>query len=123
MTLNATLFLQIFHFILAYFILDRLLLRKAVDIIQKEQADQEALMNGIQKERDAVAEKQEQKQIDWQRYQNQFMEKIPQPIIQPKLTLFEKKTVSIPEVSENEINRYAHELKSLLIEKVTNDSQ
>jgi NAD-dependent oxidoreductase involved in siderophore biosynthesis len=121
MTLNATVIVQIFHFIIAYFIIDRLFLSKAVALIQKEKSEQETLMRAIQKERDAVARKQHEKNLAWQEFQRQFQHTAPSLLERPLYAQYEKKVPQCTKVTEHEINEYVARLQKLLMEKVIDD--
>ena len=121
MTLNATLLVQIFHFLIAYLILDRLFLRKAVGIIQQEKAEQDALMQEIQKERDAVAQKHAQKEKAWQGFQQQFAKETPRLIQRPRFSEHQKEMPYHEEPTKNEVQESAALLQELLTQKVTHD--
>lgn len=119
MTLNGTLLIQGINFIIAYFIIDRLLLRKAVKQIQEEQRRQETLMKDIQIERDQVATQEEQKKVEWQNFRLQFEKKSPSLIERPSFKEFTKKPKLPEELTETEIAQTAQHLEKLIIKKVS----
>ncbi len=116
MTLNGTIIVQLINFIIAYFIIDRLLLRKAVALIQQECTEQDNLMKDIQKERDYVSDNEEQKKLEWEQFFQQFKQESPKIIERPSFKKFER----IPKIGEKlpsiEVKRTTNELKDLLIE-------
>jgi hypothetical protein len=77
MTINLTLFFQLLHFLCAYLLIDRLLLRKVVSIITEEQLAQEQLMKAIACERQEVAQKELLKNEQWLAYQEDFLKHAP----------------------------------------------
>ena len=54
MTVNATLFVQFFNFLAAYFLIKQILLKPAVAMIQKDDKVLSALKNGLEKAEDDV---------------------------------------------------------------------
>jgi len=121
MTLNATVLVQIVNFIIAYYIIDRVFLRKAVAIVLHERTEHATLMKDIELQREKVAEREQTKASRWQLFRKQFQQKSPQfkePAVQKEIKIPLKTTVSPADVEW-----YADHLKSTLIAKVGNDSQ
>jgi hypothetical protein len=121
MTLNATLFFQIINFIIAYYIIDRVFLRKAVAIIQRERTEYATLMKDVQLQREKVAEREHTKIARWLQFREQFMQKVPS--LQERLVMRE---ISIPlkeNVSPADVEWYAEQLKDTLIARVGNVSK
>ena len=118
MTLNATLFVQMINFIIAYIIIDRLLLRKSVKIIQHERSEQDDLMKDIQLQRDRVSGKQEDKQAKCEGFCVQFEAQSPHILIPPSFKDFEKDVEVPKKPSMQDIKYYADDLEALLVKKV-----
>ncbi len=120
MTINATLIIQMVHFIIAYFIIDRLLLRKAVGIIDHERSTQEVLMKEIESERETVAHKEQEKESLWHQFRKRFLLDSPSIIEFPVFQDYEKTISPLSTFSKEEIKRYAPDLEQIVIKKVTN---
>ncbi len=123
MTLNGTIIIQIFNFIIAYLIIDRLLLRKSVALIQQERWQQDSLMKDIQIERTRVSENKAEKKMEWEQFCQQFKQESPKIISQPSFTKFEQKVAPSKKPSSTDVKHFATELEKLLIEKVTHVSK
>ena len=121
MTLNATLLVQIINFFFAYLLIDRILLRKVVGIIQHDRQEKSTLMKDIELQRDKVAGREQVKADKWGKFRGQFLEKIP--LLKEPPTM---KKVTIPlkfAISPADIEWYAGQLKNVLIERVGDVSE
>lgn len=114
--LNVTLIIQLFNFFLAYVLIDRVLLRKAVSIIQTTRQDQDLLMEEIEQERERLTKKELLKEKKWCDFKKIFAQKIPKKQEVP--------SVKIPDISlevsmsRSEIDRSSDYLEKIVVQKV-----
>lgn len=115
MMLNATMIVQFVNFFMAYLLIDRILLRKAVSIIQQERQEQATLMEEIQHERDHVNSKKALKIEKWHAIRKIFAKRIPKKRELPEVKIPE---ISLGSVSSAEIDRYRDQVEKVLIRRV-----
>ena len=88
MNLNATFFIQLFHFLLGYILIERLLLRPWTNLIEdetKQQHEQERLLKIAQ---NRVALKEQFKEEQWREFQIKFAQSMPPLIVEaPHITM------------------------------------
>ncbi len=83
MNINATFFIQLFHFLIGYLILERLLLRPWFNVIDHEaqqRLEQEQLLNIAQQQ---VAHKEHFKKEQWREFQVSFAQAMPHVPLEP----------------------------------------
>lgn len=77
MNINATIFVQIVHFLFAYYVLRHFLLRPVADIIFTERAYRKRLEDIIEHEEQVYIRKQEQQKEQWNTFQKEWQKNIP----------------------------------------------
>lgn len=86
MILNATIFVQAFHFFIAYLLINTLILKPAVRIINAEQQEQFSHIQAIENLKKALAEQQQKMAERLQQLKNLFVTHTPRlPDVQAKL--------------------------------------
>ena len=116
MTINGTLIIQFFNFFLAYFLIDRILLKKAVPIIQNMRQEQATLMKEIQEEQDHLTEKELLKEKKWYDYKKIFAQTIPKKL--------EISSEEVPDISFKiimsavEMDRCSDQLEKIVVQEV-----
>lgn len=78
MTLNATLIVQIFNFLIGYVIISNFFLKPVYNAIKREEHFLHDLKEKMNYELDLVRAKENEKENDWQSCQNYFHEHKPQ---------------------------------------------
>lgn len=77
MTLNATIIVQIIHFLVGYLLISRFLLKPAYQILAKEQEYVDGLQHKVEHEEQRLQQKQEEKQDDLMFIKRYFHEHKP----------------------------------------------
>lgn len=120
--INATLFVQIVNFGIAYLLLNRWLLRPGVAIIQKEEDQHSALMKAIQKERDIVLQKEASLLTTWQAFRSFFAQKSPKPFKPYLIELSEIGDLEPPKkLSSEEKKQAISVIEDIIIKTVSHD--
>ncbi|MGE0207156.1 MAG: hypothetical protein AB7R69_04905 [Candidatus Babeliales bacterium] len=119
MNLNGTVFVQIINFFIAYIIIDRILLRRAIFFIQKENADQASLMKDIQQERDIVEQKQRIKDNDWLHFCKEFGKKSPGQPVFPSAQEFVQPLSPVSKPDQQHIDSSINNLTNFIEKKVS----
>lgn len=87
MEINSTLFIQCIHFMIAYMVIKRFLLRPAYMFIKNERDKRQRLIKSLEKRRGIVAHKEQAMHVGWQNYVQAFSTHIPR-ITDQELHLF-----------------------------------
>lgn len=118
MTINLTIVVQMAHFLIAYFLITKFLLRPGYEAVKSDENRLRQLRALMISEQEKLAEKQEYKRRRWQVCQNYFYQN--RPNIEPEE--FRIKTLKalepLPEMSSSELLSKAKEITSKLYEKV-----
>ncbi len=75
--LNATLFIQAFHFLAVWWVVDRFFFREIVTTIENEERELEQFNQKIEKERELLAQEHARRVALWVSYQQKFQTVIP----------------------------------------------
>lgn len=75
--INLTLVIQVIHFWIAYLILDTILLRSAVALIQKENCETDSLERRVEEIATELAVRATQKEQEWHMFQHQLQHQKP----------------------------------------------
>ena len=82
MVINLTLFVQIIHFWIAYLILDRILLRSALQLVRHEQLDAQQRKDAVAALGAHVAAQQQEKERTWKSMQHTLLQRsVWKPVI------------------------------------------
>jgi nitrate/TMAO reductase-like tetraheme cytochrome c subunit len=87
MDINFTFFVQLFHFFVAYCIIERLFCRPTITALEKEKKVYTDLISTITAQQQVLAQKEQTKQDEWKRIKLFFSQSFPslfQPKEQPK---------------------------------------
>lgn len=77
MEIDATVFIQMGHFVIVWMLLDRLLLRKLVTLIQQEEATYDYLVQEVTTSKKAIIAEQERQKEQWHMYKVLISTKVP----------------------------------------------
>lgn len=119
MNINFTLVIQIFHFFIAYFLLDRFLIRHVLALIHKNEQEVEKAKKAVDVVEQQIKKKELLKEEQWQLFKTFFTDNAPQF----KIPLYkEMKTISIkesPSLKPDEEKAMIQELKEFVMRKVS----
>lgn len=120
MDINITLFIQAFHFLIAYYILEKLFFRSTVATIEQEKKQYNDLLNTITHAQALLLEKEELKKQKWNAIKKTFAQTIPHiktteektrlPRIRPRSTL----------LNHHERQEYEQSLQHALVTRLKN---
>ena len=116
---NATLLLQVFHFLVAWWLLDTFLFRQAVLIIQKERAARSKVLGAIDKNKAALIAEQHKQDLLWEQYRKKFGKYAPDVEMTPLLSFSSILCPVTMRMKDQEKEQLLSETKSFLIKKVT----
>lgn len=121
MFINATLLLQMVHFGLAYYLLDRFLLHNVVTEIQQEQKNHANLLADIEAKKKKLKDQELHKKTLWDALRTLFIQYTPKNIfIVHKQKELPKKNIQEISVTKKNQEHYIKDLESFLYNKVKN---
>lgn len=120
MGINFTFFIQGFHFLVAYFILEKFLLRPIVKALRKEQKEYTDLITTITTQQKLLEEKEKHKQAQWNTLKRLFAQVIPPLGPTPSIPFeFISQPISI---TKQKFNEYKKNIQETLITRLSNVS-
>ena len=121
MNINATFFIQLFHFFIAYIILDRLLLRPWFSIIQDDEQTKATLNVSLDEARQQVHEKELLKQRLWEEARHTFSKATPPLSHAPSISFVARTpSPSLFMLDTQAMERYKEEMEHYLITRLGN---
>lgn len=99
MNINATIIIQVFDFGLAYVLLRYFLFKPAINVIRREESEQEKIKSIIAQQEQSIVLKEKERQKNWYQCRSYFMQHRPSIDV---LQLFIFKRL-IPEVEQYHI--------------------
>lgn len=118
---NATFFVQIFHFLFAWWALRQFLFRPVVSSIQHEKAVNTRFKNVITVERELLEKAQKEQSRQWSWYQQQFKKRIPESVIHTALSVRSFKRIEPPQISSDDKKRDCALLTDLVVSRLSHD--
>lgn len=116
MTINLTLVVQIIHFIIAYFIISRILLKPAIAIIKDEKKERDDFSRLILNTEADIKSKELLKKSLWQGSLRQF--KASQPDIEKPILGLSLKTPKALTFAQDSVEKIKQDLTTFVINKV-----
>lgn len=118
MKINLTILVQIFNFLVGYFILSRLLFKPALNIIRADIKQKETLQNNIEEEKIKFNNKLNSKKDQWEKCRDYFALKKPKDIDLLPIKLITS-SISLPsKLSDEEKNKLSSNIIQNLKKKV-----
>jgi hypothetical protein len=118
MNINATLLVQVGNFFIAYFLFRIILLRRACQVIDQEDAYRESLNEQIMHGREQFDEKKALQRKQWLQL-HQFYKKNQPTLLDHQVVFHEGGSfVSIEQLSMQEIETLAHQMSTTIVERV-----
>lgn len=121
MNINATFFIQLCHFLIGYFIIERLLLRpwfKVIDNESQQKQEQERLLK-IAKEQ--VVLKEQFKEEQWQEFQISFVQAMPHVPLEPEFFKLRTTQASAASIDTKSYNAFQKEVEQSLLARLTHE--
>ncbi len=119
MIVNFTLIMQMVHFTVAYYLIDRILMRKVVASIKQDQRKDEQIQAGIDQELVQVSLLEAQKNESWQKIRILIKKNAPKE----ETLLVHKSTESMlkiePTIESAHIKKYHDEISQFIVQKVS----
>jgi len=117
--INATLLVQGIHFLIAYGVLKKMVFAPAVSVVQREQAEQDRELRGIEQALLDVQASEKQNKDIWQECHQRVAEKIPS---QKKRQSFIFKGISLelvpPHITDTELADLKKDLSKTIVRLV-----
>lgn len=118
MEINATLFVQMLNFLLAYVFIDRIVLRLAVAIVRAEDRKLGALESETSEHEKRITSRIRYNEDDWIILQKRLQSECPKaPVGQHTQALYEEPS-HVPEPSPEQVKRLAEPLKDSLVKAI-----
>lgn len=121
MTVNLTLLVQIMHTLCAYFLLDRLLLRKLHTVYCQEKAYRARLADELAGSQKTLQSRQHAQQEQWDGFKKAFVREIPSSEISSGYFHQFDLTPRSIEVSDKEVHEVVNHVKSDILRKITHE--
>lgn len=118
MDINFTFFVQIFHFFIAYYILEKLFCRPTIKALEKEKTVYTDLLASITTQQNLLTQKEQDKHNEWQRIKLFFSQALPL-LGQKKEEPLAVKTPSIPTISAHEQQKLRHNIYKILKQRLS----
>lgn len=118
---NATFFVQIIHFLFAWWLLRKFLFRPFVSVIQHEKAVGTRLKNVVTAEQELLERAQKEQNRQWSWYQQQFKKRIPEFVTHTAVSINSFKKVEAPKVSSADEKRDCALLTDLVVSRLSHD--
>lgn len=118
MLINVTLFVQMVHFALAYYIIKIFLLRPAVSIILKKDKEERALQNAIYNQQKKLSEQEEAQRAQQAQLKELLRTQVPQV---DKVIPFSMPDIPIMKimVAQNQVSTMVQEVKNALVRRIS----
>jgi hypothetical protein len=118
MTINATLFVQFFNFMVAYFLIKLILLKPAVAVVNEEDSYLEGLNKDLEGKKAAVEKKEQEKSNIIQKAQKKLKSSWPE--FTTRLGGYFVETSKAPQLPEKEIKKLADSVSKAVSKRVLN---
>jgi hypothetical protein len=120
MNINLTFVVQIIHTIIAYGIIERLLLRPLFAAYSKDKRHKQNLLDNVDQSQEALRAREREQHKQWQGLQNAFKRKEPRMplaiIAQP-----DSATPRIADVSAQHVQQVVTDLKPIITKRLIHD--
>ena len=122
MNINFTLVVQSINFLIAYVLINKLLLKPIVNIINTEETLEQNINANIDKAKKELEKTENIKILKWQKFQEKFSANSPDIYGFFLENLIEQahKTIVIKEIDTSKIKANEKDLKDFLVKKVEN---
>ena len=117
---DITLIVQMVHFFLAWWFIDRFLFKKLVKEVQDEHSFTSGLQQKLDKETHVLAEMCQQKDAEWNRFKVLYKDQIPLKI-SPYVMSQDIRYQSPVEMTEDKKIAIIHDISQELIRQVSHD--
>ena len=117
--LNATFFVQMVHFFIAWGLLDRFFFRPVVALIQKKRRDQKKAEQAIDQVKDSIEAVHHKQELLIKRYKKQFKEESPVVQVEPALSYTAVLCPHSEKITPKNHEKLLEETEHLLLEKVS----
>jgi flagellar motility protein MotE (MotC chaperone) len=121
MTVNLTLLVQIMHTLCAYFLFDRLLLRKLYAAYCEEKAYKARLADELAETQKVLQSRENAQQEQWNGFRKAFEREIPASGITSDSLYQIDLTPRNVEVSDKQVNQLVDRVKSEFLQRITHD--
>lgn len=119
MDINFTFFVQLFHFLVAYQILEKLVCRPTIKVIEKEKKNYSDLIAHITAQQQELTKKENYKQNEWNRIKLFFSQSFPS-LARKKTVQHKIELTSVLLLSDHEEQEYQQKVEALLMQRLRN---
>ena len=122
MLINLTLVVQAINFFVAYYILNTILFKQAVALIQKKETQRNALRQAIINEHRRMQSLLELKQEQWKQYQSSLHDQQPKNILTDDILPIQSKPL-IPQakLSQSYLETLTNTVTSEIVQRIAHD--
>ncbi len=118
LTVNLTLLVQMVHFIIAYLVINRLLLRPGYKVVSSNAHRVKQVERRIVARQELIAHKQAYKQTRWKLFQDYFYKQKPQVQKEYSVAPSRPLEVKLPDMSHKELEALSGAICAIIHEKV-----
>jgi len=122
MELNITLLVQIFHFGIAYLLLDKIFLRVALAHVRAEDRRIAALESVVQEQQQRITDRLQHNEQDWTMLQRRLQSEAPDTALGSQdACQIAPFGIDAVEVSEHDVERVVQQVKRVILREVARD--
>ncbi len=118
MDINFTFFVQLFHFFIAYQIIEKLFCKPTIRAIEKEKKSYSDLIAQITLQQQELTKKEEYKQTEWDRIKLFFSQSLP--VVTKKKAAQPTQPIPMPSLSDHEKREYQQKIETFLMQRLRN---
>lgn len=118
---NATFFVQILHFLFAWWVLRQFLFRPVVSVIHHEKGLDARLNSKVVAEQAVLEKSQKEQSRQWSWYQQQFKKRIPESIVRTAISVRSFKKIDPSHISAVAQERDCALLTDLVVSRFSHD--
>lgn len=118
MEINATLFVQLFNFLLAYILIDRIIMRLATTIVQAEDRKLGSLESEVVEQEKRITGRIRYNEDDWVILQKRLQSECPTATVGQHTQAIYEAPSPLPPPSQDYINQIAEPLKDSLVKNI-----
>lgn len=117
MMINATLIVQMIHFAIAYFVIDRILLRFVVHDIMVDEMREKTLQETMEQSTTRFRYLEKQKQTEWESLQEVFKKRSPEPF--HEIVLNDQPLELAPQkIDESKLHQMRAQIAQTIVKKI-----
>jgi F0F1-type ATP synthase membrane subunit b/b' len=117
--INLTIIVQCINFLIAYLIIRLLLVKPSIQELESDKNELQQLSAALSEKNAALVAQEEERMRRWHMCQQTIAQQTPS-VISPLVKVELSDMVKLPEISGNEIQKYAHDVQEIIVKRLSN---